>query len=138
MPDTPQMYYFGCWQGAGHDLHTVTGSRISMYAVPADFPCAVTTLDGGFLPPRLPQVEGQGILVHLNGWTILSFWDRSVDTRPGSCSTFVLRGLHTCAETWALAQEGFPDVWERFAFPIVEPARRRGGTRCLKAPTPPS
>lgn len=119
MADMPQMYYFGCWKDVGHYLHIMTGSRIGMYAVPEDFPCPFAALDCGVLPPRLPQVEGRATLVHLNGWTLLSFWDYSIDTRAGSCSTFVLRGLHTFVETCALAQEGFPRVWRRFTFPIV-------------------
>ncbi len=119
MSATSRMYYFGCWQAVGHYLHTVTGFRIGMYAVPEDFPCPFAALDGGILPPRLPQVEGRATLVHVNGWTLLSFWDRSVDTRGGSCSTFVVRGQHTFAEACALAQEGFPLVWRRFTFPIA-------------------
>lgn len=119
MPDTPEMYYFGCWKEVGHYLHTVTGSRRGMYAVPQDFPCAFAVLDCGVLPPCVPQVEGRATLVHLNGWTLLSFWDRSVDTRPNSCSTFVVRGQYTFAEACALAEQGFPRVWARFGFEVV-------------------
>ena len=115
----PAIYYFGCWHRAGHYLYTMTGSFLTTRAVPEDFPCLLAALDGGFLPSHLSQDEGRATLVHLNGWTLLSFWDNSGDTRPNSCSTFVLRGLHTFAETCALAREGFPRVWARFGFPIV-------------------
>lgn len=101
------------------------------HAFPQDFPCRLGVLDGALLPPHLPPAEGHATWLHLNGWTLLSFWDDSVDGRPGSCSTFVVRGLYTFADTCALAQEGFPRVWERFGFPIVLRERlrhREGGT----------
>ena len=118
-PPWPAMYYSGCWLRPGHYLYSMTGRLLTSRRVPEDFPCRLAALDGGFLSPRLPQVQGRATHVHLNGWTILSFWDQSGDVRPESCSTFVLRGLYPFAETCAIAQKGFPRVWERLGFPIV-------------------
>lgn len=117
-PLAPEMYYFGCWHRPGHYLYTMTGSLLTTRTVPQDFPCMLVVLDGGFLPPCLPQDEGRTTLVHLNGWTILSFWDRSGDMRLGSSSTFLTRGLHTFEAMCALAQRHFRDVWARMPFPV--------------------
>ena len=119
----PEMYYFGCWRGVGHYLHASTGERLSLvdaWRLPRDFPCRPAALDSSFLPPRLPQVEGRATLVHLNGWTVLSFWDRSGDARPGSHSTFIVRGTHPFDVFCAMAQRTFPQVWARMPFLVVE------------------
>src|SRR5690349_11829936 len=92
MPDI-DAYYFGCLNGPGHYLFDVHG-RNAERRVPADFPCRPTAFDGTFLPPGLPQIEGRASLVHFNGWTVLAFWDRSVDKRGGCNSAFILRNYH--------------------------------------------
>jgi hypothetical protein len=123
---TDGMYYFGCWQEAGHYLRTPDG-RTGEYALPHDFPFRVHTLDGGFLPPKLPETEGRATLFHINGWTVMTFWDRSVDKRGACNSSFVFRGKLTFAEACALAADKFPSVWNRFQFPVTEyqPERAR-------------
>jgi hypothetical protein len=48
------------------------------------------------------------------------FWDRSIDYRGKSCSTFLAEGTHTFVELAALANVHFPTVTTRFKFPIVD------------------
>ncbi len=112
-------FYFGCWHGAGHYLHSPGGRKCWEAAVPADFPCRITALDTGFLPPGQGQKEGRASLWHGNGWTILAFWDRSVDTRSGCNSAFIFRGTHDFNAMLALAEMDYPEVCKRFKFAIT-------------------
>jgi hypothetical protein len=111
-----EAYYFGCQEGGGgHRLYTSGGGTCNRE--PAGFPCRTTTLDAGLLPPG-SQKEGQATLVHLNGWTILAFWDRSIDSRSGSNSAFVFQGLMTFTEVCEQARLRFPEIWKRFNYTI--------------------
>jgi hypothetical protein len=110
-------FYFGCWDRSGHFLVTPGGRHV--YDNPKDFPVREGILDGGLLPPFQPQVEGRAVLVHLSGWTILSFWDRSVDTRGGCSSSFVMRGTLDFVAATQRARERFPQVWNRYTFEVV-------------------
>lgn len=115
------MYYFGKWaSGHGHILYHGNGRQVYHNEMPKDFPVREHILDGGLLPPELPQVEGRASLTHVNGWTILSFWDRSGDKRGNSCSNFLMRGTHYFKIALLMAREGCPDLWSRITFDIVE------------------
>jgi hypothetical protein len=92
---------------------------------PRDLPFSSCILDGGLLPPYRPQTEGRAMLIHFLGmpespsiWTVLTFWDRSVDHRGNSCSAFVFRGNLTFTDACTKAREVFPRVWQRFTFLI--------------------
>jgi hypothetical protein len=111
-------YYFGCWDGPGHYLRDTHGRMMRESTIPTDFPCPPNCFDGCFLPPKLPELEGRASLVHLNGWTILAFWDRSVDKRGKCNSAFILRNYHDFDEAKRLAQVCFPQVWKRFTFEV--------------------
>ena len=112
-------FYFGCWREAGHYLFCPSGRQAS-YRLPDDFPISRgDILDAGFLPANLPEVEGLASFCHLNGWTIISFWDRSVDKRGKSNSSFLLRGEYSFDVACKAAAEVFPAIWSRFKFPIV-------------------
>lgn len=113
-------FYFGCSNDhMGHFLYDPSG-RSGLTARQEDFPVAEHVLDGGLLPPWRPQVEGRATLVHINGWTILSFWDRSIDARGNSSSSFLVKGKLSFDEICARAKYHFAAIWARFAFPIVE------------------
>lgn len=66
------------------------------------------------------QIEGVAKVHHLGGWTALAFWDRSVDSRPGSNSVFIFRGELTFDAAVARAKEKFPTVWGRLQFEVKE------------------
>jgi len=110
------VFYFGCVETAGHYMHN-THLR-SVHEV-GDMPWGPYGQDGKLPPQGGPQVEGQAMLHHKDGWTALSFWDRSVDTRGGCNSNFFFRGTYEFAEVVALARTAFPKVWARFQFDVV-------------------
>jgi len=76
----------------------------------------------GLLPP---EVETQGVarLHHFNGCTLLAFWDRTGDSRPGSNSVFFIPGRVLFDEAVEAARKAFPGIWRRFTFEVVLEAR---------------
>lgn len=116
-----KVYYFGCWSESGHYLWDHCGRRISQTNsdLPRDFPMQVNALDGGLIPERSRSGNGEAYLAHVNGWTIISFVDCSVDKRPGSHSAFVLRGEKPFETALAEAREWFPEIFARFTFEVV-------------------
>jgi hypothetical protein len=117
-----EAYYFGKWPDryAGHYLYGRNGYEVNDYYMPKDFPCPVYTLDGGFLPPYQAEIEGVASVVHLNGWTILAFWDRTGDKRGKSSSAFVVRGFWDFTALHHITQTAFPTIWKRFHFSITD------------------
>jgi hypothetical protein len=115
------IFYFGCWHVIGHRLVDGSG-RTCCGRLPTDFPVNPEAIDSTFLPPLLPQVEGRGHLSHVNGWTLLAFWDRSIDRRGKSNSLFLARGIHTFEEMVNRCRAAFPTVWSRFDFDVVNAA----------------
>jgi hypothetical protein len=129
MLSTETVYYFGCLGTPGHFLHSPreTG-RAGVQRAPEGFPAPWGSgfmpgagLDGSLLDKRGGQEEGRVVLHHVDGWTALAFWDRSVDKRGGSNSVFVSRGTLTCAEMLDAARATWPQVFARFTFPVTCP-----------------
>lgn len=99
--------YFGCWGGVGHYLRSPDGSHVR----------GGWDLDGPYCPYegrwRTGQPEGQARLTLEPERTVISFWDRSVDRRGGSHSTFVLPPGLTFDEAVEQARAAFPAIWRR-------------------------
>lgn len=76
-------------------------------------------IDTGLLDKKAAQVQGHGVLAKKDGWTALSFWDRSGDGRSGSNAAFIVDGDKSFAEMLAIASEKFPRVLARHKFTIV-------------------
>jgi hypothetical protein len=56
----------------------------------SEIPVAIARrIDGGFCPQIEDAQSGEARIHHVEGWTVLAFWDRSGDSRPSSHSTFV-------------------------------------------------
>lgn len=123
--------YFGCEnRESGHYLW-MPGMHSVPYHVQRDQlpgPLQPHGLDGTYAPLG-PEVEGQALLHHVHGRTVLAFWDRSVDHRGGSNSAFILSGRLTFEEAVAQARAAFPEVWARFPFEVV-PAPPAGDRAC--------
>lgn len=120
-----RVYYFGVIGEPGHYLFRpggCPGARPCHCRPPDGFPCSDRMLDAGFLSPYGPQEEGKAVLVHLSGWTILTFWDRSGDQRMNSNSSFVAAGTLTFGEIVERSKAAFREVWRRFTFPVTGPA----------------
>ena len=111
------MYYFGCWDQAGHYLDEPSGQNVH-----AAGPFTDSNLDGTF-PPKIHKPGGNygeciedetiAVLAHWRGWTVLAMWDRSIDTRGASNAAFVAEGEHTHAEMWELARQRYPQIVAR-------------------------
>ena len=130
MPETtkssPPVYYYGCIGKPGHYLHIPAASPWDgkVHSNPDGWPKAWAShyaggqIDGT-LCPRGRQVEGAASLHHVEGWTALAFWDRSVDRRPASNSVFVVREWLDFPAMLERARAAWPDVFARFSFPVV-------------------
>jgi hypothetical protein len=125
----PFMVYFGPYRESGHFFYTEAGWSSSSDKF-EDVPWTATEIDGPLQPgwplpgDRLqrrtrPMREGESHLYHKDGWTALSFWDFSVDTRPGSSSTYIAKGTFTFEQMVELAKTRFAERWNRMKFEVV-------------------
>jgi len=114
--------YFGCGQGsAGHRLEMYRGERLD-----GDLRRHLEVCDGFFPPhPESSTLLYQAALTRLPGLgcSVLAWWDRSGDTRPGSNSAIFAPSLTCCAESmiegakqrwpWAINRLPKPlELWE--------------------------
>lgn len=111
MTATPQFYYFGCIRDSGHYFWKSPINRGTNAIGPWGF-----RIDGGLCPKS--RVEGAAAITKLNGWTALSFWDNSVDRRPGSNSNFLTNEDLDFEGMIAKARVRFPQVIDRLPFSI--------------------
>lgn len=113
-------FYFGCWSPTriGHYLYDTNGRNAERSAEKL-LPIKATAMDGALLN-GVPDKEGNAVLFHGRGCTLLSFWDRSGDSRGGSSSTFVLPDLLTFESAVEAAELAFPERWSRIKFRITE------------------
>ncbi len=132
-----KMYYFGCVERAGHFLwdKSLSGRSLSSEKEPS----LPWNPDRGEVDGVLQHhsdeckkraycgcgssTEGKALVHHKNGWTALSFWDRSVDSRGGCNSTFFAQGDFTFDDMVQLAKVNFPSIWNRYKFSVVEVKR---------------
>lgn len=122
-----KMFYYGCVDRAGHYLWSPNGDYpLRRRFSEADALPWGAKIDGGLCPQTTSECLQGVALLHVAWdaldvpWTAVSFWDNSVDSRPGSCSTFIVEGAHTFEQVMVLAKVAFPTVWSRFTFPIVQ------------------
>lgn len=113
-------WYYGCiGTHSGHTLWDKSGQHITYYHA-RDL--LMLPLDGGYLPNpdhankdrERYQIQGLAKVTHEGDTTILAFWDRTVDHRYGSHSTFVLPGIYNFKDAVITARKSFPVIWERF------------------------
>jgi len=128
----PRMFYFGPWDRAGHFLHDERGNSV-LGEQRSGFPWDESTSSHGVDCQLQPgcylrdgrwkhgaEIEGQALIHHKDGWTALSFWDRSVDTRGACNSTYFAEGTFTFDEMVAMAKERFSFRWNKMNFEVVE------------------
>ena len=113
----PTMFYFGCHRDAGHYLWTEDKDRLSITRLLSEQPWGYG-VDGDLCPPK-GFAYGQAMLTHRYAWSALSWWDNSIDTRPGSHSTFLAVGTHSASALLAMARARFPWVFARFKYEVV-------------------
>lgn len=73
---------------------------------------------GHWVHHGVPEVEGEALLHHKDGWTAISFWDRSVDKRGACNSTYFAEGTFTFDEMVEMAKARFSERWNRMAFEV--------------------
>lgn len=104
-----RLYYLGCRTGdKGHFLWTRQWSGAG-WGIPEMSDQLRGALDGVFCP----AIEGVAMRSNVGPWRIVSWIDRSVDSRPGSHSTFVGIGYEREEEMVVDAVIQFPDVFQR-------------------------
>jgi hypothetical protein len=128
----PKMFYFGPWDGPGHYLVNESGHSVRDKDR-GTFPWnewgegGKPTIDGR-LQPREPKLysydkgaelpQGIAALHHLDGWTALCFWDRSVDTRGACNSNYFAEGIFTFEEMVEIAKTRFVYRWNKMNFEV--------------------
>lgn len=129
--DSDRVLYFGCWTSndgrseGGHYLvnRFNQGVHERQHSWIAPFQ---RRIDGVYCPYARkdheyadgPQIEGAACLHHVHGWTVLAFWDRSVDKRGGSNSALLAPGEHSFDDMVELFQRFYPQIWARFKFKV--------------------
>jgi len=126
--------YHGCWAGVGHHLHTVDGyypkhPAFRAWDMRANSPSHFISNGLSWtckrkLPGVALEAEGVARVTHVTctfgkTWTVLGFWDRSVDKRYNSWSMFIATGTHDFDTMVQLAKRDFPHIWERYTFEVV-------------------
>lgn len=123
----PPVLYFGPLESVGHHLRAPNGRMVNhrtigeygfseQYQDQSHFGLALCAhLDGGYVPQECGQVEGCAALTHEAGMTVLGIWDRSIDTRPGSHSTYIAVGTYDFPTMCKLCKVVFPKRWAMLA-----------------------
>ncbi len=108
------LVYFGCWWEVGHHWHSTTGRRL--YPPTDPWGGSIDSLNdhGGHVP------QGTRYLAHRNGWTALDVTDRTVDSRPGSHSAFLVADDLTEEQMIALAWTHFASIAQRIGLPAAD------------------
>ncbi len=125
----PLVLYFGPLKQSGHYMFYDDGTEVP-------YPTSITltpwkdTIDGQIQPGQTLWREhwvargnwkhGEAVIHHKDGWTALSFWDSTIDTRPGCSSTYLAKGTFDFEGMVALAKERFAERWNKMQFEVVE------------------
>lgn len=111
-----ETYYFGTYLSSGHYLWNTAFTKLwhSRNESPVPWGWA---LDGTLAPKR--EVEGEALLHYKDGWTALSFANRTDDSRSGSNATFFFNTILTFEQAVEAAKLHWPRVVNKFDFEIV-------------------
>ncbi len=117
-----EVFYFGCGEEAGHYWFASGWKRVGR-KVESVLPALARSIDQdlcpGFAHGRREENVGHARLTHAEGWTFLSWWDRSVDPRTGSNSNLVAKGRFRLEDMLTLARDQFPGLIDRQLIPIA-------------------
>lgn len=127
--ETIEVYYFGCRGAAGHywflpnnDLRYISNWEIDKN-LPSEFQNG--RIDSGFCPgggsrnKNRAEIPGEAKLTVVSGWTVLGWWDRSVDKRGGSNSNILAKGTFDFTTMLEIGKVRFPEVMKRQLLPIT-------------------
>jgi hypothetical protein len=119
--------YFGCLDRSGH--YWWTSPRECSHSAPPFLPPILRRHEPSPLLGLGPhahhryrssedQRQGSATFIRLTDFTLLTFWDRSVDRRLGSFSAFAVPGDLDYSSTRSQALAAWPMVWARFSFQV--------------------
>lgn len=122
------MVYFGPWKESGHYFFYENGETV--YSEERKILEWKAHEIDGVMQPGCPdpddrlqrrgrQIQGEALLHHRNGWTALSLWDSSVDTRPGCSSTYIAKGMFTFEQMVEMAKKRFAVRWNKMDFQVT-------------------
>jgi hypothetical protein len=115
-----EILFFGCQ--TGHVGHFVFNAK--MEHARGDLAERFRLNDGKLAPKDPAQKEGRAMLCWCDGYAVLAFWDRSVDSRLNSNAMFLVPyelmapADRNREEVLRLAREAFPTVFARFGFAV--------------------
>lgn len=119
-----KVYFFGVWGAnfAGHGWYLPSGKSVSNYD--KTLPPLGNKIDGGYAPTTNfdawdQRRQGKAAMLHLAGWTVLSWWDFTGDRRAGSNSAIVAEGVWGFGDILVKAREYYPAQMARQKEPIV-------------------
>lgn len=119
-----QILFFGCQNGKYGHFAFAPGWRLA-----SGREARILEKNDGKLAPKSKhgnQIEGKARVVYGidedGGYALLSFWDRSVDSRPGSNVIFFvhIEPNDSCDDEEILkrCKEAWPEVFARFKFEV--------------------
>jgi hypothetical protein len=113
-----KLFYFGCGSGPGHYFFGGKGSYSRSIAeeLPGINCKVLDNIDGAY-PPGGPEKEGIYLESIVPPVRIVSWWDRSVDSRPGSNSNLIGYGYGSAEEMLDDAVRLYPWVMKRHPRP---------------------
>ena len=116
------IWYHGCYNGAGHHLRSKQIQRPEYHNQPWGY-----KLDSGLLTDNYYGCDStptdKYVTASKDGWTAVSFWDRSGgDERPGCNSTFLVHAEMSGEELLRLAKQQWPEIFSRRGFPLMSNA----------------
>jgi len=120
-----KVFYFGCYKDHGHFMRASDANGKLRYSTEehefVDKNPWGYEIDSGLCPKTIGyETEGLSSIHQKDGWTVLSFWDRSIDSRHKSNSNFLAEGTFDFAEMLKISKEHFPEVFQRFKFEIKQ------------------
>ncbi len=103
-------YFFGCLRETGHNLYPPEkyGGAPDKGQTPWG-----NEMDSGLAPHVGVQRQGGMAIHHKSGWTLISWWDRTVDTRGNSNSAFMAEGNYRFDEMVNYLEALWPEVHNR-------------------------
>lgn len=134
-----ELYFFGCWNGAGHFLYLPGGVRASSYDPVCRYGPTKIHIDGMLAPRKLKDgtvvwvgmredrhdrdwlernsreyPQGHFLRHELDtGYSIIQWWDRCQGDTRGACnSSIIAKGRRSSLELVELATQHFPHVLE--------------------------
>lgn len=104
-----EAYYLGCWERPGHFFYAPGMRRVRETVTPW----------GGSLDSADFAYSSAWLMKQKDGWTAIGRRDNTVDTRPGSHSTFAFNADLTVEEAEVEAARLFPEIFERTGWRVT-------------------